>query len=235
MLNGCTTRLRGRLGRAQAGLSLVELMVGVAIGLFIVAGATVVVSNQLGDNRRLMLETQIQQDLRAAADVITRDIRRSGYWGSAETGVWHAGAVAVTTNPYTELQGVVSGTAASSVQFGYSRGAVENNVLDDATDRSGFRLSNGAIQMYAGGAWQALTDSTTLRVTNFQVTLNSHDIDLACFNTCPFGAVACPPRQTVREIAVVIDGTAVHDPSVRRNARSNVRVRNDVINGACPA
>lgn len=235
MLNGCTMRSRAWPGRRQAGLSLVELMVGIAIGLFVVAGATVVVSNQLGDNRRLMLETQIQQDLRAAADLIARDIRRSGYWGSAETGVWHAGAVAVATNPYTELQGVVSGAAASSVQFGYSRGAVENNVLDDATERSGFRLSNGAIQMYIGGAWQALTDSTTLRVTNFQLTLNSHDIDLACFNACAPGAVACPPRQTVREIAVVIDGTAVHDPAVRRNARSNVRLRNDVIIGACPA
>jgi len=87
--------------RRQAGLSMVELMVGVAIGLFVVAGATMAVSNQLGDNRRLMLETQIQQDLRAAADVIARDLRRSGYWASAQGGVWHAGAVAVASNPYT--------------------------------------------------------------------------------------------------------------------------------------
>jgi hypothetical protein len=39
----------------------------------------------------------------------------------------------------------------------------------------------------------------------------------------------------VREVEVFIDGTAVHDPSLRRNARSNVRLRNDIINGACPA
>lgn len=218
----------------QRGLSLVELMVGVAVGLFVVAGATLVVSNQLGDNRRLMLETQIQQDLRAAADLIAKDIRRSGYWGSAQTGVWHAAAVAVASNPYTELQGVTSGVAASAVRFGYSRG-VENNVLDDATERSGFRLNNGAIQMYTGGAWQALTDSTTLRVTNFEVTLNSRDVNLSCFNPCPVGAVACPPTQTVRDITVLIDGTAVHDPSVRRSARTNVRLRNDVVTGACPA
>ena len=222
--------------RRQSGLSLVELMVGVAVGLFVVAGATVAVSNQLGDNRRLMLETQIQQDLRAAADLVSRDVRRSGYWAKAESGVWHAGAAAVVNNPYTPLQGVVHGVAASSVQFGYSRGAValENNVLDDATDRSGFRLSNGAIQMYTGGGWQALTDSTTLRITTFQVTLKNSDIDLACFNACPVGAVACPPRQTVRDITVFIEGTAVHDAAVRRSARSNVRLRNDVITGACP-
>lgn len=230
MLNRGSVPTRGAR-RHQRGLSLVELMVGVAVGLFVVAGATLVVSNQLGDNRRLMLETQIQQDLRAAADLIAKDIRRSGYWGGAETGVWHAAAVGVVSNPYTELQGVVSGVAASGVQFGYARDA--DNVLQDATERSGFRLTNGTVQMYTGGAWQALTDSTTLRVTNFQVTLRSQDIDLYCFKGCPSSA-PCLPKQTVRDITVVIDGTAVHDATVRRSARSNVRLRNDVITGACP-
>ena len=232
MLNESSKLACRRARRCQAGLSLVELMVGVAVGLFVVAGATVAVSNQLGDNRRLTLETQVQQDLRAAADLIVKDIRRSGYWGQAETGVWHPAAVAVNSNPYTGLQGVSNGVAASGVQFGYSRGA-ENNTLDDATDRSGFRLNNGAIQMYTGGAWQALTDTNTLRITNFQVTLRTQDIDLACFKDCA-GAASCPPKQTVRDITVSIDGTAVHDAAVRRSARSNVRLRNDVIAGACP-
>jgi len=237
MLNVPATRPTAALRRRQTGLSMVELMVGVAIGLFVVAGATLAVSNQLGDNRRLMLETQIQQDLRTAADVIARDLRRSGYWASAQYGVWHAGAVAVTSNPYTAL--TPASGAASGVTFGYSRNTLENNVLDatrDVTDEAGFRLVDNAIQMRTGGGpYQALTDSTTLRVTEFRVTLNSQAVPLACFNPCPVGAVACPPTQTVREIEVFIDGTAVHDPSVRRNARSNVRLRNDVINGACPA
>jgi len=219
-----TTRSR------QAGLSMVELMVGVAIGLFVVAGATLAVSNQLGDNRRLMLETQIQQDLRTAADVIARDIRRSGYWASAQSGVWHAGAVAVTSNPYTALT-PASGVG-SEVQFKYSR--VEANPLDP-NNEAGFRLVNNAIQMRTGGQWQALTDNTTLKVTDFRVTLNSQNVALSCFNPCALGAAACPPTQSVREIKVEITGVAVHDPSVVRSANSNVRLRNDVINGACPA
>ena len=231
MLNVQPTHLPAAARRRQTGLSMVELMVGVAIGLFVVAGATLAVSNQLGDNRRLMLETQIQQDLRAAADVIARDVRRSGYWASAQDGVWNASAVAVTSNPYTALT-PASGVA-SEVHFGYSRGAVENNVLD-VNDEAGFRLVNGAIQMRTGGQWQALTDSTTLKVTVFNVTLNSQDVALSCFNPCPLGAVACPPTQSVREIKVEITGNAVFDPSVVRSATSNVRLRNDVINGTCP-
>jgi prepilin peptidase dependent protein B len=224
---------RNRGSRRQSGLSIVELMVGVAVGLFVVAGATMVVSNQLGDNRRLMLETQVQQDLRAAADLIARDIRRSGYWGEAERSVWHATAASVDSNPYTPLQGIAAGMPASGVQFWYSRGA-EDNVLVDASEHSGFRLQGGVIQMYTGGAWQALTDGTTLRITNFQLLLNSRDIALSCFTECPGGGTACLPKQTVRDVTVVIEGAAVHDATVRRGAQSNSRLRNDVIQGACP-
>src|SRR5262245_60421445 len=165
----------------QAGLSMVELMVGVAIGLFIVAGATMAVSNQLGDNRRLMLEMQIQQDLRAAADVIARDLRRSGYWARAQEGVWYAGAVSVTSNPYAAVT-PASGVA-SEVGFAYSRGAVENNTRD-ATDEAGFRLRDNAIQMRANDQWQTLTDNTTLRITDFRVTLTTQDVPLSCLNPC---------------------------------------------------
>ena len=61
-------------------------MVGVAIGLFVVAAASMLVVTQLSDNRRLTLETQVQQDLRATADIITRELRRAGHWGKARTG-----------------------------------------------------------------------------------------------------------------------------------------------------
>jgi prepilin peptidase dependent protein B len=224
--------LRPPAARFQRGLSLVELMVGVAIGLFVVAGATMLVSNQLGDNRRLLLETQIQQDLRAAADIIARDIRRSGYWQAAETGVWHAGAVAVSTNPYTALAPAASGVAASAVQFNYSRGA-ENDAVD-VTDEAGFRLNNGAIQMRVGGNWQPLTDDRTLRVTAFQVTLNTQLVPLSCLKACAVGAVNCPPAQSLREVSVLINGQAANDPAIQRSVRSNVRLRNDVVTGACP-
>jgi len=235
MLNSCHRRLPTAAGRRQTGLSMVELMVGVAIGLFVVAGATMAVSNQLGDNRRLMLETQIQQDLRAAADVIARDVRRSGYWAGAENGIWAAGVAAAASNPYTSLQPAISAMPASAVTFGYSRGAVENDALD-VTDRSGFQLNGaGAIEMFIGGNWQALTDSTTLRVTNLQITLTSSDLPLSCFNPCPPGAVNCPPMQTVRNIDIAIAGQAVFDSTVKRKANSTVRIRNDLISGACPS
>jgi type IV pilus assembly protein PilW len=85
--------------RPARGLSIIELLIGIAIGLFVLAGATMVASNQLTDNRRLLLETQIQQDLRAAMDIIARDLRRGGFWDNAYTSV--APSTAALINPYS--------------------------------------------------------------------------------------------------------------------------------------
>ena len=87
------------LKQRPRGLSLVELLVCIAVGMFVVASAAMLVSTQLNDNRKLLLETQVQQDLRAAADIITRELRRAGHWNNAASFVWTtSGASAL--NPY---------------------------------------------------------------------------------------------------------------------------------------
>ena len=107
MLDEMTTSERSFRGpasvvRRQRGLSLVELMVGIAIGLLVVAAAATLMSTQLNDNRRLLLETQVNQDLRAAMDIVTRDLRRAGHWSSAELAIWSA-ASAQQKNPYEAI------------------------------------------------------------------------------------------------------------------------------------
>jgi type IV pilus assembly protein PilW len=226
-----------RLARSQSGLSVVELMVGIAIGLFVVAAATMLVVTQLGDNRRLLLETQVQQDLRASADIVTRELRRVGHWGAATDGIWRAGGGGLATNPY----GIVAFDDPGEITYTYSLdsryvGRDPENGVVDPDERLGLRLSGGVIQTQLGGSgWQALTDANTLRVVSFTLTMRNQDIELPCAKTCPVGAVACPPTLSVRTIAVDIVGEAVHDPAVRRSIRSDVRLRNDPVAGACPA
>lgn len=237
------TSTRSRRAR-QRGITLVELLVGIAVGLFIIGTATFMLSNQLDENRRLILDTQLQQDLRSAADLVSRDLRRAGYWGNAAQGTWLRG-VATTANPYTELNAAEPGEAGSEVTYTYSLDSqqtppvAENDVVD-GYDRSGFRLRNGAIELFLG-AWQQVTDPQTLTVTAFNITLNTQDILLesACPKTLAEGGVCagggvCPPVQQVREFQVQIDGEATNDPTVRRSLRSAVRVRNDLISGQCP-
>jgi len=218
------------------GLSIVELMVGIAVGLFIVAGATLVAVNQIGDNRRLSLETQVQQDLRATADLIARDLRRAGYWGTPEASVWYEGGPAVASNPYTLVSPSTAGTTADQVDYRYAHPTdPEDGTVDDVRETFGFKVEDYTVKSYIGGSWQALTDPNVLKVTRFDVHLNEETSVLDCFNACAGGGTACWPRVAVRRFTVEIAGEAVGDAAVKRSVITTVRLRNDATGGACPA
>lgn len=203
----------------QRGLSLVEMLVGIAVGLFVVAGATAVVGGQLGDTRRLISETQLQQDLRSAADIIVREMRRAGYTSLAHEFVAtdaaaHVGNTLMTMSP--------TSTAASTTEFSYYR-------TTNSVGPFGFRLSNEAIQMQLGSAgWMDLTDTRVMKVTNFTVTPRLvASSQLPCAKNCADGTTACWPTITVREYDVSITAQSRNDSSVVREITSTVRPRND--------
>lgn len=214
------------------GLSIVELMVGITIGLFILAGATMVLTTQLGDNRRLLLEAQVQQDLRTTADMISRDIRAAGYWVRAFSQVWPTADVAPQVNPYSATPISATGNGNSVV---YARslndeatGAnFEDDVITD-NERSGFRLKTdtGAIQVQLGlGNWQDLTDPNVVTVTNFNMVVNTTNLDLPLN---PLGPGGCPLKQVVRDVVLTIAVQAAHDSTVQRSLSNRIRLRNDV-------
>jgi len=232
MLNICT-----RLHAPRRGLSLVELMVGITIGLFVVAAASIVVTTQLRENRQLLAETQLQQDLRAGADIIARELRRSGYNNFSETSVWNPdpSSGTSTVSPYQGLT-VVAGDQ-GSITYSYRRAL-------NLTGPFRYWVDNGVVlaQMGGGGA-QELTDKNVLFVEVLNVVLaSSIPVRLPCPNECPPSAPPglpndyCWPTTAVRDITVTITGRAVSDPSVRRTINSQVRLRNDhvVFNAGTP-
>jgi type IV pilus assembly protein PilW len=219
----------------MGGLSLVELLIGVAIGLVIAAATATFLAGNLRDNRSLLLESRLMQDLRTAADVVARDLRRAGYWSDAAAGVWLPGAAGVSANPYLALAPAAAASDAAS--FTFSRDAVENGLVD-GNEQFGFRLRNGVIEMQLGaGNWQALTDSSSIAVTVFAVTPARQSVPLTelCPSECPVGSTNCPPHLEVRSLAVRITGRAVADPAVTRTVRSQVRLRSDAVIGSCAA
>lgn len=226
----------------QRGLSLVELMVGITVGMFIVAAAATLVASQLTDNRRMLLEVQVQQDLRAAADIITRELRRAGSWGTvdgAQVGISQDGGNP-QFNPLLTVSPAGGAPPAGTVTYNSSRAGT------GSTGPYGFKLESYVIQsqLDPSSGWQALTDASTMRVTNFQVTArNEPPVRVACPKRCSDGTQACWPTVTVRSFVVDIRGQAVSDPAVVRSVQSIVRLRNDAVRFndvanptlACPA
>ncbi|MBC8055959.1 MAG: hypothetical protein H7Y61_05225, partial [Rhizobiales bacterium] len=142
-------------------------------------------------------------------------------------------ASSVTANPYAAV--APAAAASNAASFRYSRDASENHVVDN-NEEFGFRLREGAIEIQLGGTnWQALTDAGTLTITQFDVvpTVQTVSLESFCNLPCPAAAPACPPRQQVRSLTLVLSGRLVTDPTVLRSVRSEVRLRNDAVVGAC--
>lgn len=222
----------GAYHRAR-GVSLVELLVGTALGLITAAAAAALVSANLHENRRLLAEARLMQDLRTAADIVSRDLRRAGYWAAAASGVRSDDGAVVVANPYSLV--APASAAADGVVFRYSRDAAENNAVD-SNEHFGFRLRAGAVDMQLGEAnWQALTDSASLIVTAFAVEPRSDEVSLArfCAVPCAGASTSCPPRQLVRSVAFSLSARSAVDASVIRTVRGSARLRNDPVVGSC--
>lgn len=231
--------------RSVRGLSMVEMLVGITIGLFILAVAAGTFVTNISNTRKILLEARVNQELRTAMDIIARDLRRGAYWGSSLSGTIPVGTTYATTpNPYSTV--VV--TATTTINYAYSRDAVENNVLDANTEQFGIRLdtTTHAIQMYIGGSWQALTNSEVVTIPNnglvITPTETSIDIRRSCATTCndtiaapavPTAAQNCP-RVLVRTYLVSLTGVSKSDAGVTRTLETQVRVRNDGLAGVCP-
>jgi type IV pilus assembly protein PilW len=220
------------MAHRQRGLSVIELMVGAALGLFLVAGAITLFVSNMTNSRQMLLEARINQDLRATADLIARDLRRAGFW---------ANAINVTTaNNYSPIS-----VAGSQIEYRFARDT--NNTVEN-NEQFGFRLNNGVIQMKVNGTptWQDLTDPNAATVTQFAITSNETIIPVgdSCVRGCntvppPMPAastVACPnpPAVTVRRYDLVLEATAPTNAAVRRTLRESVRIRNDQVQGSCP-
>jgi prepilin-type N-terminal cleavage/methylation domain-containing protein len=210
--------------RHQRGMSLVELMVGVVIGLFIVAAATVMAATQLTENRKLLLDTQVQQDMRATMDIITRELRRSGHHTNVLNMVWDANAPAAEPVQNTLIGPVL--LSSSHVRYEYKRARA--TAIADSFE---FFLEDGVIKSQAGAlASEPLTDSNTLVVDEFEVKREPdapYEERLSCPTLCAGNTENCWPSFTTYDLVVTLKAHAKSDPNVKREMVTRIRPRND--------
>jgi len=250
MMSNSSFQVRPRQ-RWQRGLSIVELMIGVAVGLFVVAGAIKLTVDSLVNNRSMLLETRLNQDMRAAAEIIARDLRRASYWENATTGLWSEGAPVVTgVNPYAEI----SNPDAQNIGYEYERAGIAAKA-----EPLGFRRVEdgddgpGVIEVRNGGDWQAITDAKAMNVTGFVITKTERVTELWSYCGCRTRVIAPPnthpchednmkgnlaamPHMVIRSYDVAIQATSLAEPTLKRELRETVRVRNDELKNpnGCP-
>jgi type IV pilus assembly protein PilW len=233
--------------KKQAGISLIELMIAITLGLLLTAGAISFYAKTLdtqNDNIQLM---RLNHDMRALMSIMVDDIRRSGFATTAPDNNFDC----VKSNPFNKLGLFTTNTAtaaspASCIVFAYNiDDDLAGNVCTiEDSDRFGFRFSNGALQMKRSGGteatcangtgtWETISVSDTTMTGSFSLSESELDItemlsdaDSICStgencNGCTSGNQCL----TIREITITLTGTLVDGTS--QTITEQVRIRND--------
>lgn len=157
-----------QLSYYQRGISLLEMLITLALGLVLLAALTSVFTNTLGVNSRSLQASQLQEETLATLGLIVDDLRRSGYTADYVNQVVDPGSanevfrntLAVSQHPDEVLN--------SCVVFSYD--ADQDGLDSGATEAFGYRLRNQQVQRRQGGAacnengWQGLTSADVIVV-----------------------------------------------------------------------
>ena len=139
------------IGDRQGGASLMEVLVAMSLSLVVTAAMIALMSNSLGSTARIIQMTKLTDDLRVAMQMMTRDVRRSGY---------NANAMNCYGNEDCILDGSI--VAAGDVFINNAQDCFtfltdrEHDNYSTAAAAGGFRRVTiggvGAIEMWSGGA-----------------------------------------------------------------------------------
>lgn len=219
--------------QGHLGFTLIELMIAITLGIIIVTGVLGVFSGSVRNNTQTLLNTKMTQELRAAMEVMTNEIRRSGYWAAAGTN-----AAADAVNPFgVEQVRSDDGTGNACILYSYDE---DKDSFPGNFDERGFRLKGGAIEWYGSNAqdgcdgnsafWQSLTQPSNIQITKLNFVDNS-----TCWNTST--SQPCDPCATdnwalgnvltyTRKITVSIKAQMTMDNTRKMDMSEVVQVRN---------
>lgn len=177
-------RSRGGAPAGQRGLSLVELMIGMALGLMLLSGVVSMTVKIHAAHSLSVKMSRLNQQMRSTLDVMVRDLQRAGYvnWRAAlDHCASYDGEVADASWSATDLYECVTPVLSDMGQL------MPESLYDDGSDcvlysydldgdggRSsadfelfGFKLSGGTVRTRTAGdthscdsgIWQALSDA----------------------------------------------------------------------------
>lgn len=196
------------------GLSLVELMITITLGLLLMAALTAVFSNTLGVNSRSLKLSQLNEEAVTLMYLIEGDVKRTGYRGDAAELIYDpTNASTAFNNTLTISQ--LSGEALNScILFSYDVDG--DGVHDGNSENFGYRLSEQKVQRRRDsatcdeGGWEDLTANDLVTVDALTFTLTEQMIDLV----------------NEQMVSIQLDVSLPSDSEITRTLTNDVVIRN---------
>ena len=183
------------------------LMVGMGIGLLVLAAGAKMLAQHLQGHRWALQDSHLHQDLRSSLDTLARELRQAQAVGQA----WKNRSTADCQDAFC---GGARDIKIQGNRIDFSRDRDQNGLLDN-NECSGFRLKDQELQVRTActpEVWSDLTDGGSLKMVDMQW-------DLHCERR---------GRWAQRWVTVKLSAQWPHDASRELSLSHTVSLRNDV-------
>lgn len=193
--------------KRQQGETLAGLMVGMGVGLVVLAGGAQMLAQHLKAHRWALQDSHVHHDLRSALDSMARELRQAQAVGNA----WTHRASAQCEDAFCRQSADLK---IQNQRIDFSRDRNQNGLLDN-NECVGFRLREQKLQIRTAclpEVWTDLTDVGSLKVVDLE------------------WQVLCEQRGRWVARWVTVKSTAEwpRDASRRLNLSQSTALRNDV-------
>ena len=180
--------------KKQAGLTFVEVLVGLAVGVIVIGGGLSIYASSVRSGSETLLASKLNQEMGALMLVMTNDIRRAGYWATA---IGNRADQNPFNLPGSTALVVVDDMVANAIQPPTGQGSCITYAYDatyipgstggvlESTDLFGFRLNGTTVQMRQSGTvdgtensctngeWEDVTDPNVIEITQLTFDLSN--------------------------------------------------------------
>jgi Tfp pilus assembly protein PilW len=226
--------------KQQAGVTLIETMIGLALSMVVVSSMVALMSNSLGSATRIIQMTQLSDELRNNMSMLTRDMRRANYNANAYQCYANSDCGA-DVNADVQVAGLTIESNIDNISscliFNLDR---DQDGGADSYRAGGFRHipgTSGYLEMWVGVAtatpacgdapgadnWVAMTDPDFVNITTFWI----DDSDSVTASMTEEGGSTL--NQLTRQVSVEIKGKLILDPTITRHIEDTIKVRNDYV------
>jgi type II secretory pathway component PulJ len=165
------------------GFSIIELLVGIAIGLIIVATATIMYAGILKSQKEITASARLNQEIGAAMAVMSNEIRRAGFRMcdslsyDCKVSLVDELEIPFMLVKYAYGEVIKISDGGQCIEYRYNANNYDNT--DVVGEHLGFRLKNGVIEMAEATGdvvcgndnnWVSLTDPGVMHVSALSFT-----------------------------------------------------------------
>jgi type IV pilus assembly protein PilW len=219
------------LKNKQSGVSLVEILIGLALSLIVTSSMVALMGNSMGTSTRIIKMTQLSDELRNAMSMVTRDVRRSNY--SAYAALCYGNSDCGSDTGGTTVSDLT--VAGNCMVFDVDRD--QDNFASAAP--GAFRLADdngiGYLEMWVGGGTVDCSDDTGQNDDDWFALTDPDFVDITAFNITPLqidssieeGGGTLNVRSNTVDLELI--GVLRLDNNITRRIVDRIRVRNDFI------